>query len=181
MYPLKDNWEIKNVGIFGDTRKVVLHAGNYFTTFTAPRFTSNSYTITANVNIPSKGAQGVLVASGGVTTGLSFYVKDNKLVFAYNADGKLTEIVSNKAVPTGKVELKADVVYSGDAKEKNKAVTIYINGENVGSKDLGKISAPRSSIEGLDVGTDRGSAPTPSYKAPFTFNGQLEQVVIEWK
>lgn len=185
VYPLKDNWEIKNVNIFDDSKRLVLHAGNYFTTFTALRFTNDSYTITANTEIPKTGAQGVLVAAGGITLGLSFYIKENKLLFAYNADGKLVELVSEKAIPEGKVELKAEVIYSGDGndkeKNKNKAITLYINGEKVASKDLGKIGTPRNSVEGLDVGLDRGGAVSTSYKAPFAFTGEIGEVVIEAK
>jgi len=177
VYPLKDKWDIKNANIFGDSKHIVLRQGNYFTSFALLRFYNNSYTITANAEIPQAGAQGVLLSVGGTSAGLSFYVKDKKLVFAYNADDKLIEIVSGKPIPTGKVELKADVTYSNEGK--NKAITLYINGEQVATKDLGKISTARFSVEGLDVGEDRGTAVSSTYKAPFAFTGQIQDVVID--
>ena len=186
VYPLKDNWETKNVNTFNDSKNVVLHKGNFFTTFTSPRFTNDSYSITANIEVPKTGVQGVLIANGGYAGGISFYIKDKKLVFAYNADGSTSEIISSKAIPEGKVELKADIVYTGDVtndrrSNKSKAVTIYINGEKVGSKDLGKVGTPRSSVDGLEVGEDRGTSVSASYKSPFAFTGQLDKLVIDWK
>lgn len=185
VYPLKQAWETTNYNTFNESKKVVLHKGNFFTSFTSPRFTNNSYTITANVEIPAAGAQGVIFSTGGYAGGLSFYLKDKKLVFAYNADGKLEEIVSSKAIPTGKVELKAEVTYTGEAtgkgRNKSKAVSIFINGEKVGSKDLGLIGTPRNSVDGLEVGEDRGTAVSTSYKAPFAFTGNLKEVVLDLK
>ena len=185
VYPLKQTWETTNVNTFNTSKKVSLHKGNYFTTFTSPRFTNDSYAITANVETAKSGTQGVIVSTGGYAAGLSLYIKGGKLVFAYNADGKQEEIVSSKAVPAGKVELKAEVTYSGEPvgqfKNRDKTVVIFINGEKVGSKDLGKISIPRNSIEGLEVGEDRGTSVSTSYKAPFTFTGKIDNVAIEYK
>ena len=185
VYPLKQTWETTNVNTFNTSKKVILRKGNYFTTFTSPRFTNDSYTITANVDIAKSGAQGVILSTGGYAAGLSLYIKAGKLVFAYNADGKLEEIVSSKAVPTGKTELKAEVTYSGEPvgqfKNRDKAVTIFINDEKAGSKDLGKIGIPRNSIEGLEVGEDRGTSVSTSYKAPFTFTGKIDKVTIDFK
>jgi len=185
VYPLKQTWETTNVNTFNTSKKVILRKGNYFTTFTSPRFTNDSYTITANVDIAKSGAQGVILSTGGYAAGLSLYIKAGKLVFAYNADGKLEEIVSSKAVPTGKTELKAEVTYSGEPvgqfKNRDKAVAIFINGEKAGSKDLGKIGIPRNSIEGLEVGEDRGTSVSTSYKAPFTFTGKIDKVTIDFK
>jgi len=185
VYPLKQTWETTNYNTFNESKKVVLHKGNFFTSFTSPRFTNDSYAITANVEIPANGAQGVLFSTGGYAAGISLFVKDKKFVFAYNADGKLEEIVSSKAIPSGKVELKAEVTYTGEAtgkgRNKSKAVSIFINGEKVGSKDLGLIGTPRNSVDGLDVGEDRGTAVSTSYKAPFAFTGNLKEVVLDLK
>jgi arylsulfatase A-like enzyme len=179
VYPLKDTWEIKNQNTFNDTKKVVLHQGNFFTSFTSFRFYNNSYTITAKVVIPQNGAQGVVLAVGGDPAGISLYVKDKKLAFAYNADGKKIDIVSSKSLPTGKVELKADVTYTNDGK--NKAVVLYVNGEQVATRDLGKIGTARPGVEGLEVGEDRGTSVSPAYKSPYPFTGTIEDVILELK
>ena len=178
VYPLKDEWVIKNANAFGDSKKVILHNGNYFTRQNTFQFYKNSYTITANAEIPQAGAQGVLLSYGNQLGGISLYVKDKKLEFAYNADGKLIELKSNKDLPIGKVELKAQVTYSNEGK--NKAISLYINGEQVATKDLGKISNVNSGYEGLEVGKDIGTTVTSAYKAPFAFTGKLDNVVFDF-
>jgi arylsulfatase A-like enzyme len=178
VYPLKDDWEIKNKNIFGDAQKVVLHTGNYFTRQNVFQFYKNSYTITANAEIEQNGAEGVLISYGNRLGGFSFYVKNNKLTFAYNADGKLIELTSSKSIPTGKVELKSQVNYTNDGKDKT--VSLFINGEEVGTKALGKISNVSSGYEGLEVGKDIGTTVSTSYKAPFAFTGKLGNVVFDF-
>lgn len=179
VYPLKEEWTTTNQSIYGDNKKIVLRDGNSLTRTSTAKFYNNSFSITANTEIPATGVQGVLLSFGNVLTGISLYVKDKKLVFAYNADGKLIEVKSSKEVPAGKVELKSDVVYSSEGK--NKAVNLFINGEPVGSKDLGKISHPSSGYDGLEVGRDYGTPVSTSYKTPFVFNGKLNEVVIDFK
>jgi hypothetical protein len=178
VYPLKTEWKTENLTAFGDTKKITLRPGNYFTRTNVFRFYSSSYTLTANVEIAQTGNQGVLFSFGNTLSGISFYIKDKKLVFAYNADGKLTELKSVKDVPAGKVALKADVNYSNEGK--NKTITLYINGEQVATKDLGKISTISSGYEGLEVGRDVGTTVSPAYKAPFAFNGQLNEVIVDF-
>jgi len=99
---------------------------------------------------------------------------------AYNADGKLIELVSDKSIPAGIAELKAEVVYTGEGRDKSKAVTLFINGAKAATRDLGKIGTPRNSVEGLDVGSDRGGAVSTSYKAPFAFTGVINDVIIQF-
>ncbi len=90
-------------------KRIVLRKENYFSRTAAPRFFANSFSVTAKTEIPAEGAQGVVLSFGNALGGLSLYVKDKKFVAAYNADGKLIELLSTKVIPAGKVELKADV------------------------------------------------------------------------
>jgi len=177
VYPLKDQWVATNNNTFDGVKKIVLRPGNYFTSSAAPKFTAGSYSITANAEIPASGAQGVLLSVGSSLTGISLYVKDKKLVFAYNAEGKLIEVKSTKDIPVGKVDLKVLVTYSNEGK--NKAVALSINGEESGNKDLGTIGNAGAGVEGLEVGRDLGLAVSPTYKTPFQFNSKLNTVTIE--
>lgn len=179
VYPLKDTWVATNNNTFDNVKKVVLRPGNYFTSSAAPKFQNNSYAITAHAEIPQTGGQGVLLSAGSALGGISFYVKDKKLIFAYNADGKLEEVKSIKNVPYGKVDLRAEVTYSEEGKKK--ALALFINGEQVGNKDLGKISSAGPGVEGLEIGQDIGLPVSNEYQAPFAFTGQLSEVTIELK
>lgn len=176
VYPLKDDWAVNNQTAFGNAKKIVLYKGNFLSRSATPKFYNDSYSITANAEVTST-TQGVLFSFGNALSGISLYVKDKKLAFAYNADGKLIEVKSEKEIPAGNVSLKAEVSYSNNGK--NKAVSLFINGQQVGSRNLGKISNASSGYDGLEVGRDLGTTVTPSYRAPFEFNGKLNEVVLE--
>jgi len=65
------------------------------------------HSITADVEIPEEGAEGVLLSVGGVDGGYSFYVKDGKLCYVHNYVGKEITIVRSKEnVPAGRHELR---------------------------------------------------------------------------
>jgi len=50
----------------------------------APRIINRPHSITADVEIPKGGAEGVLISQGGIDGGYSFYVKEGKLQYTYN-------------------------------------------------------------------------------------------------
>lgn len=148
----------------------------------------SSYTIDADVDIPEEGAEGVLLSIGGRFNGLSLYVQNKTLVFDYNYLGlKHTTIVSDAEVPTGNSTLglrfdrtaKADFLNNTGA---TGIATLYINGKEVG-KDTLAPTVPNiySWEEGLEIGTDRLTPVTESYKSPFTFSGTIRKVVLEVK
>ncbi|KAA0992304.1 arylsulfatase [Dyadobacter aurulentus] len=177
VYPLKDKWEIANQSIYDGKTKITLYPESSFTSASAFRFGTSSYSISARAVIPSKGAEGVLLSFGNTLSGLSLYVKDKKLVFAYNSEGEVREVASDKPLPAGEITLKAEVIYGND--KKDKAVTLFINNEKAGILNLGTVATAASGYEGLEVGRDVGTTVTPAYKAPFTFTGELKDVVIE--
>jgi hypothetical protein len=60
---------------------------------------NKSYSVTAEVEVPKTGAQGVIIAQGGCTNGWSLYAKDGKLKFCYNFLGvKLTFIEGTQPI-----------------------------------------------------------------------------------
>jgi arylsulfatase len=84
----------ERLGGFGPYARPSLNRGrNSFTYFpgmtrmqynVAPDTYNRSFRITAEVDIPEKGAEGALIALGGVEGGWSFTVEDGTLVFHYN-------------------------------------------------------------------------------------------------
>jgi hypothetical protein len=45
---------------------------------------NRSHTITADINVPQGGGQGVIIAQGGRFGGWTFYMKGGKLKYCYN-------------------------------------------------------------------------------------------------
>jgi arylsulfatase len=177
VYPLKETWEITNRNIYNGKNKVVLYSGAYLSPFSIPYFVStNSYSILADVDIQNAKDQGVLLSLGGYLGGISLYVKNNKLSFAYNAEGKTVELTSSKTISSGKQKLKVEI--RQEANSRNKSAILYINGEKVAEQKF-ESGLARHSTESLDVGKDVGTTVSSAYEAPFNFTGKINQIILE--
>ena len=72
----------------------------------APDLKNKSFTITAEVEIPSDGGDGMIFTQGGITAGWGFYIVKGKLVGLHNYIGlERYRAVSTENVPNGKVTL----------------------------------------------------------------------------
>jgi arylsulfatase len=146
----------------------------------APHTYNRSFRITADVDLPEDGAQGALIALGGVEGGWSFSIQDGKLVFHYNwVLVNQYKVASDAPAPTGKVTLVADFAYDGGGMGKGATVTLSANGTAIGSGRIDQTTPLLYGTDGFDIGGDYGSAVSPDYTAPFVFTGTLEQVTID--
>src|SRR5947207_973697 len=100
------------------------------------------HSITAHIEIPKEGAEGVLLSHGGNSGGYSLFIKDKKLHYAYNyVDAQRFLISSTENVPTGAVEVRFKFEPTGKPDVANGKggpgrVQLYINGELVGQGNL---------------------------------------------
>lgn len=150
----------------------------------APNMKNRSHTITAEINIPKNGADGVLVAEGGSGGGFVFYIKDGKLVYEYNFFDEDRYIVTSKEkLPVGKSIVKYDFIYDGKKDEMAKGGTsiLYVNDKKVGESKVEKTIPGRFGIDTFGIGKDTGSPVSASYKPPFSFAGEIVKVDIELK
>ncbi|MDM9632170.1 arylsulfatase [Robiginitalea aurantiaca] len=146
----------------------------------SPPVKNKNHSLTAHAEIPNGGASGVLVAAGGLYGGYTLYVKDNRLVYEYNAynEDRFT-IRSNTTIPTGEVELKA--VYDVN-EDKTAVVTLYINGEQVGQGPVNRTHPGQYSLsETFDVGEDTGTPVSRNYTRENKFSGNLDRLVVTLK
>lgn len=150
----------------------------------APPVLNRSFSVTAQIEIPEGGAEGMIYTHGGLTGGYGIYLRDGKAHFVYNMLAIERFTVASDTLPTGRVVLAAEVAYEGKPGELGKAaaVTLLANGKKVGEGRLPKTVPIQFSLgEGVDVGMDIGSAIDFSYDLPFAFTGKIEQVTIELK
>ena len=140
----------------------------------APDLRSRSYTITADVEVPQPGAQGVLVAHGDATSGYSLYVKEGQLVHDLNIGGSHQIVTSDRTIAPGRHSLAFHLQRTGT----HGTGTLLIDGEPAGTLETDDYFRLFVSWSGLDIGFDRGS-PVSHYAAPFTFTGTLHKVVVE--
>jgi hypothetical protein len=149
----------------------------------APDLKNKSFTITAEVNIPSDGGQGMIFTQGGITAGWGFYIQDRKLVGMHNyIDSERYRITSSENVPTGKVTLAFDFKYDGGGMGKGGTITLFANGKKIGTGRVEKTAGFKYSLyEGQDIGEDSGSPVDSTYTPPFKFTGKIEKVTVELK
>ncbi len=108
---------------------------------TPPVF-NRSHSITARVTIPAGGAQGVLLAHGGVAGGYTLFVKNNKLHYIHNYCGLRELAVSSETeVPEGEVTLRYEFEPTGKPDIRNGKGSpgrgqLYINNALVGNANF---------------------------------------------
>ncbi|RZU42150.1 arylsulfatase [Edaphobacter modestus] len=144
---------------------------------------NRSHTITADVEIPKGGANGVILAQAGRFGGWSLYLKDGRPTYTYNWLGlKQYTMASKQALPAGKATVRFEFAYEGGGAGKGGTGTIFVNGKNVAT---GKIDQTQccvfSADEGADVGEDEGTPVTEAYQVPFKFTGKIDKVTIDLK
>lgn len=142
-------------------------------------FRNRSYTVTADVEIPQGGAEGVLLSLGGRFGGFSFFVEKNRLNYAYNWVGlERYSVTSAEALPAGPAKLRLEFTTAGA----NSTATLFINDKRVGEGKIARLVPITFGLsEGLTVGRDPSTPVTESYQSPFEFTGKIKRVVMELK
>ena len=142
---------------------------------------NKSHSVTAEIVVPEKGAEGVIVCQGANIGGWSLYAKNGKLKYCYNWGGFKTFIIESKdPLPAGQHQVRMEFAYAGGGLGKGGKVTLYIDGKKVGE---GNVEATLATIfsadDGLDVGEDSGAAISPDYGPVGNhFNGEVKGVQL---
>ena len=140
-----------------------------------------SHTITAEVEIPEGGANGVILTQGGRFGGWSFYLKDGKPTYEYNWLGlDRYKIAADKPLPAGKATVQFDFTYDGGGLGKGGTGRIFVNGEKVAEGRIDKTQCCIIALDGnADVGKSNGTPVSPDYENPFAFTGTIDRVVVD--
>jgi arylsulfatase A-like enzyme len=144
---------------------------------------NRSHTITADVEVPQGGANGVILAQAGRFGGWSLYLKDGKPIYTYNWLGlKQYTIAGGQALPTGKATIRYEFVYDGGGVGKGGTGTLYVDGKSAATGRIDQTQCCAfSADEGADVGADEGTPVTEDYQVPFKFTGTIDKVTIDLK
>src|SRR5581483_978761 len=149
-----------------------------------PPVLNKSFSITADVELPDAGAEGMVITQGGLTGGYGLYLRGGKAHFVYNLLALERFTISSGPLPKGKVALAVEFAYHGQPGEFGRpaTVTLTANGQKVGEGKLPRTVPNKFAIgEGIDVGMDLGSAVDFTDKLPFAFTGKIEKVTVELK
>ena len=143
---------------------------------------NRSYTITAHLNVPKGGSDGVLAAVGGTAVGFSLYVKKGLPVYEYNYYSARHTIVTSKSpMKPGRNVVRVEFLYDGGGLGKGATVSLFLNNKKVGQGRLETTSwiGKYSADETFDIGEDSGSPVSNAYSSPNRFTGTIEKVVID--
>jgi arylsulfatase len=173
--------------IAADRTSYTYYPGTQAVPFNAgPRLLNRTHSITADVEIPEGGAEGVLLSFGGTDGGYSFYVKDGVLQYVQNYVAReYLHVQSKETVPAGRHALRFEFEATGKpdiAKGKGAPgrAQLYIDGMLVGQEEF-PVTTPLSLglTGGVTVGADPGAPVAPFYTSPFEFTGTVHKVTVD--
>jgi arylsulfatase len=144
---------------------------------------NRSHTITAEVEIPEGGAEGVLIAQGGRFAGWSLYVKDSSAKYVHNwFDSEYYYVGGQEKLPAGTVNIRYHFNFEGDAPGGGGTGTLYVNDEKVTEAQIDKtVPFIFSADETLDVGGDLALPVTDDYPEgeKNQFSGKINWVRVD--
>ena len=143
---------------------------------------NKSFSVTADLDVPEAGAEGVVIAQGGRFGGWALYAKDGRAVFVYNVLG-IQEFVTtaDTPIPEGHHQLRMEFAYDGGGLAKGGDVSLFHDGEPVGQ---GRVGATQpmvfSADETTDIGYESGTTVSRDYTAAGSrFTGKIRWVQID--
>jgi arylsulfatase len=142
---------------------------------------NKSYAITAEVEVPESGAEGVIIAQGGSVGGWSLYAKEGRLKYCYNFLGiKQSFAEASTPIPVGKHQVRMEFKYDGGGPAKGGDVSLYYDGGQVGQGRV-DVTVPLtfSFDETCDIGKETGSPVSPDYGEHNAFSGEVNWVQID--
>src|SRR5262245_881604 len=148
----------------------------------APDLIGRSFKITADVQVPPKGAEGVLNTLGGRFGGYGLYLLKRKPVFTYNLLAlQRFRWEGAQALTPGKHTVVFDFKYDGPGQAKGGTGVLSVDGKEVARKTIPHTVPALFTIdESFDVGVDtRTSVDDKDYQPPFRFTGKLSKLMIE--
>jgi len=172
--------------LMGDRTSITLRAGmDHIMENAFINLKNRSHNITAVVEIPKDGGEGVIIAQGGRFAGWSLYMKDGKISYVHNwFDKDRYYVTSSEPLPAGKVTIRYEFAYEG-GKEAGKGGTgtIFVNNKKVAEGKIEKtVPSAFSFDETTDVGADHHTPVTDEYsRLGNEFTGKIEKVTVDLK
>jgi arylsulfatase A-like enzyme len=153
--------------------------------FAAPRLLNRPHAITADVDIPEGGAEGVVLCQGTGVGGWSLFIKDGRLRYTHNYVRRAHYRVSSPdAVPSGRHELRFEFEPTSQpdfahGKGSPGRAQLYVDKKLVGEADFPVTTPIAFNPGGLTCGENPGLPVDPEYTTPFRFTGTLYTVTVD--
>ena len=147
----------------------------------SPSLVTKSFTITADVEVPDGGGEGMLVTEGGRFGGYGLYLLKGKPVFSYNLLAlEHFRWEGADALAAGKHTIVFEFKYDGPGLAKGGTGVLSVDGKEVANKAVPHTVPTLFTIdETFDVGVDTRTGVDDSYEPPFRFTGKLQKLTIK--
>jgi hypothetical protein len=143
-----------------------------------------SYSLTADVTVPTQGSDGVIIAQAGRFGGLSLYMKGGRAHHVYNFGGLQRTVVSTaEPLAPGRHTVRYEFAYDGGRPGSGGTSRLSVDGAPaVEARVPRTMPFLYSADEGVDVGTDNETPVTAEYpEGRNRFTGRIHQVTVEVK
>ncbi len=140
------------------------------------------HSVAAEIEIPSSGASGVIVAQGGNMGGWSLYAHEGRLKYWYNFLGLLQfDVTSTLPLPPGTHQIRMEFAYDGGGMGKGADIDLFVDGRHAGNGRVERTHALFFSMdETTEVACDVGEPVSPDYgPTGNAFNGKVKWVQID--
>jgi arylsulfatase len=143
---------------------------------------NKSFSVTAELDVPTQGAEGVIIAQGGRFGGWSIFAQGGKAKFVYNVLGIQSFVIeAEQPIPAGKHQVRMEFAYDGGGLGKGGNVSLYYDGNQVGT---GRVEHTQALIfsadETTDVGYESGTPVSSEYTVESSkFTGKIGWVQID--
>ena len=149
----------------------------------APNILNKSFTITAQIDVPQGGGNGMIVTLGGRFGGYGLYQLKGKPVFTYNLMGlQRFRWEGEQALTPGKHALVFDFTRDpGQGFGKGGTGVLMVDGKVVATHAI-PATIPLSATvdETFDIGVDtRTGVDDRDYQPPFRFNGKIDKLIFK--
>jgi len=148
----------------------------------APDILDKSYTVSAEVEVPQSGGEGIIVTMGGRFGGYGLYLLKGKPVFTYNfLDLERFRWEGQQALTPGKHTIVFDFKYDGPGFGKGGTGVLKVDDQEVANNTAPHTAPFLLTIdETFDVGIDtRTPVDDKDYQVPFRFTGKLNKLTFK--
>ena len=142
---------------------------------------NKSHAVSAQIEVPEGGAEGVIVAQGGAYAGWSLYLHEGRPAYCYNFFGlQRFKIYGQQPIPAGEHQIRMEFAYDGGGLGKGGDVTLYLDGDKVGEGRI-EHTVPMlfSADETLDLGRDSATPVSDDHGTDNGFTGRVRWVQID--
>ncbi len=148
----------------------------------APNILNRSYTITAEIDVPQGGGDGMIVTEGGRFGGYGLYLLKGKPVFLYNLLSlERFRWEGQQALTPGKHTIVFDFTYDGPGFAKGGTGVLKVDDKEVANRKVPHTIPFIMTIdETFDIGVDtRTPVDDKDYQVPFRFTGKIGKVTFK--